>query len=167
LLFTEFRSGLTSLPDLDRVLLVIGSAVIAGCFFAGQSIGYRGVFLLFVLPGLLGIARSPVRELRAVGLGAAVVIVLLMWGECFRLVLEGAGAGGAEVLFWLLRELCWWWTVSVMLAVLADFLREAPILRAVSLPLGRSTVRVGWPKPGEPGSAPRSGPRRRRGSPYC
>jgi len=143
LLFTEFRTGLTSLPDLDRVLLVIGSAVIAGCFFAGQSIGYRGVFLLFVLPGLLGIARSPVRKLRALGLGTAVVVVLLMWSECLRLALEGAGTGGAAVLLWLLRELCWWWTVSVMLAVLADFLQEAPILRAMLSPFGRSTVRLG------------------------
>jgi hypothetical protein len=143
LLFTEFHTGLASLPDLDRVLLVIGSAVIAGCFFAGQSIGYRGVFLLFVLAGLLGIARSPVRELRALGLGTAAVILLLMWGECLRLAFERAGAGGAEVLLWLLRELCWWWTVSVMLAVLADFLQEAPILRAMLSPFGRSTVRLG------------------------
>jgi hypothetical protein len=58
-------------------LLVIGCAVIVGCFFAGQSIGYRGVFLLMVIPGLLGIARPPAsRNMRALGTGASVVIVL-------------------------------------------------------------------------------------------
>jgi hypothetical protein len=58
--------------------MVIGSAVIAGCFFAGQSIGYSGIFLLLVIPGLLALSRSGVRELRALCLGSAIVIVLLM-----------------------------------------------------------------------------------------
>ena len=42
----ELPAALTSLPRLEQVFLVIGSAVISGCFFAGQSVGYRGVFLL-------------------------------------------------------------------------------------------------------------------------
>jgi hypothetical protein len=147
--FTGLRSVLTALPRLDRTLLVIGSAIVAGCFFAGQSIGYRGVFLLLVMPGLLGISRTSVRELRVLGLGASVVIVLLMWGECFRLALYGAleqpGAlegltGGVKILFWLCRELCWWWTVSLMLAVLADFLHDSPMLRSVSSLFGRATA---------------------------
>jgi hypothetical protein len=32
--------------------------------------------------------------------------------------------------FWLLRELSWWWSVSVMVALVADFLRQSPILAA-------------------------------------
>jgi hypothetical protein len=133
---------------LDRILLVIGSAVIAGCFFAGQSIGYRGVFLLLVLPGLLALSRTAHRKLRILGRGAAVVILLLMWGECFRLALYrfleqlGASAaitGSLQMEFWLLRELCWWWTISVMLAVVIDFLREAPIFRSISFLFDRST----------------------------
>lgn len=124
--FAELRAASASLPDLERVLLVIGSAVIVGCFFAGQSIGYRGVFLLLVMPGLLALSRPAGRELRTLCLGTAVVIVLLMWGECLRLALHG------ELGFWLLRELGWWWTVSVMLAVLADFLRDSLMLRSVS-----------------------------------
>jgi hypothetical protein len=150
--FTELRTALAALPRFDRTLLVIGSAIIVGCFFAGQSIGYRGVFLLFVVPGLLGIARNPVRTLRILGLGTSIVIVLLMWGECFRLalyrMLEQSGISEAiaseiKIQFWLLRELCWWWTVSVMLAVLADFLREVPISRSLSSLFSRSVVRLG------------------------
>lgn len=40
----ELRVTLASLTPLETIFLVIGSAVIAGCFFAGQSIGYRGVY---------------------------------------------------------------------------------------------------------------------------
>jgi hypothetical protein len=139
--FGELRGALASLTRLDRVFLVIGSAVIAGCFFGGQSIGYRGVFFLLVMPGLLAISRTSSADLRKLSLGTSVVIVLLMWGECFRLALyralEYPGvpnmlAGNLKVLFWFFRELGWWWTISVMLAVLADFLLDSPAMRWVS-----------------------------------
>jgi hypothetical protein len=132
--FPQLRAAIAKLPGLDRMLLVIGSAVIAGCFFAGQSTGYRGIFLLLVMPGLLALSRSGVRELRALCLGSAIVIVLLMWGECLRQAL-GGGFG-----FWLLRELGWWWSVSLMLALVADFLRESPVLQTASAWLGRQPV---------------------------
>jgi hypothetical protein len=45
----ELRRAFASLTRPERVFLVIGSAVIAGCFFAGQSIGYRGVYFLLVV----------------------------------------------------------------------------------------------------------------------
>ena len=115
--------------------MVIGSAVIAGCFFAGQSIGYSGIFLLLVIPGLLALSRSGVRELRALCLGSAIVIVLLMWGECLRHALDG-GFG-----FWLLRELGWWWSVRVILTLVADFLRGSPVLRGASAWSVRQPVR--------------------------
>ena len=67
--------------------------------------------------------------------GSAIIIVLLMWGECLRQALDG-GFG-----FWLLRELGWWWSVSVMLALVADFLRQSPVLQAASVWLGRQAAR--------------------------
>ena len=115
-------AAIAELSGLERTLMVIGSAVIAGCFFAGQSIGYRGVFLLLLLPGLLALSRSADSGLRMLCLGSAIVIVLLMWGECLRLALGGG------FWFWLLRELGWWWSVTVMLALVANFLRESPVL---------------------------------------
>jgi len=133
----ELPAALTSLPRLEQVFLVIGSAVITGCFFAGQSVGYRGVFLLLAMPGLLALSRSPVREVRAVSLGTCVVIVLLMWGECLRLALhQGLEQWGvpeplaseAKIQFWLVRELCWWWVVGVMLTILTNFLSQSPIV---------------------------------------
>jgi len=114
--------SLASLEGLEGTLLVIGSAVIAGCFFAGQSIGYRGVFLLLVIPGLLAISRGSDPNLRKLGIGTSIVVVLLMWGECLRFVLSGGLdywlgtgiiAGEGRFLFWLVRELGWWWTVAI------------------------------------------------------
>jgi hypothetical protein len=131
----ELRAAIAALPARERILSVIGSAVIAGCFFTGQSIGYRGIFLLFVLPGLLRLSRSARGELRILCLGTAILVVLLMWGEGVRLALDG-GFG-----FWLLRELGWWWAVSMMLALVADFLREAPILRGAALTTVLSRLR--------------------------
>ena len=42
----------------ERSFAVGGSLLVAGCFFAGPSVGYRGVLLALAMPGLLGIARS-------------------------------------------------------------------------------------------------------------
>jgi hypothetical protein len=53
-------------------------------------------------------------------------------GECIRYAI---GFG-----FWLLRELVW--SVSVMLALVADFLREWPVLQSASVWLGRQPVRA-------------------------
>jgi hypothetical protein len=80
-----------------------------------------------------------------------VVIVLLMWGECFRLALYNALeppgvteiiSGQLRVYFWLIRELGWWWTISVMLTVLVDFLWASPIMRWASSRFDHSVVGV-------------------------
>ncbi len=157
--FAELRAAIAKLPDGERVFMVIGSAVIAGCFFAGQSIGYRGIFLLLVMPGLLALSRSAMRELRVLCLGSAIVIVLLMWGEYLRQAL-GGGIG-----FWLVRELGWWWSVSVMLALVADFLGESPVLHAASAWLGRQPVHSLLPS--AQGQRRERGPRGGRGPRYC
>jgi hypothetical protein len=133
--FAQLRAAIAELPDGERFFMVTGSAVIAGCFFAGQSIGYRGIFLLLVMPGLLALSRSDIRRLRALCLGSATVIVLLMWGECLRQAFDG-GFG-----FWLLRELGWWWSVSVMLTLVVDFLWGSPVLQVASAWLSRQRVR--------------------------
>jgi hypothetical protein len=139
-------ASLASLEGLERTFLVIGSAVIAGCFFAGQSIGYRGVFLLMVIPGLLALSRESDPNLRKLGIGTGIVVVLLMWEECLRLALSGGLdhwlgtgiiSGEGKFLFWLVRELGWWWTVAVMLAILAAFLRDSPIIHWASSRLDR------------------------------
>jgi hypothetical protein len=58
-----------------------------------------------------------------------------MCRECIRYAIgNGFGVG-------LLRELGWRWSVSVMLALVPDFLRESPVLRGASAWFGRQPVR--------------------------
>jgi hypothetical protein len=135
----EFRDAFDRLDERRGISLVVGSAVIAGCFFAGQSIGYRGVYFLLVLPGFLaaaGSAADPV--VRRLLLCTGVVIVLLMWEECFRLALyhwlahadlSEAAIFKLKIAFFCARELAWWWVVSIVVAILADFLLRSEILR--------------------------------------
>jgi hypothetical protein len=66
--------------------------------------------------------------------GTTLVIVLLMWGERIRY----AVGGGFRL--WLSRELGRWWSVGVMLALVAELLRESPILNAASRLVGRQPV---------------------------
>jgi len=102
-----------------------------------------------VIPGLLAISRGSDPNLRKLGIGTSIVVVLLMWGECLRFVLSsgldywlGTGiiAGEVKLLFWLARELGWWWAISVMLAILCSFIREAPIVQAMVSDLHRWVV---------------------------
>ncbi|MBV9757310.1 MAG: hypothetical protein JO047_09670 [Alphaproteobacteria bacterium] len=133
------RQGLGA---LEGNLLVIGSALVVGCFFAGQNIVYRGVFLLFVLPGLLGIARNMSDAgLRRLLIGTGAAIVLLLWQEFFRLSLYALPArlGLSDratftvyALFWLSRELAWWWMIAVLVWVLLDFGTNSAVARTAT-----------------------------------
>jgi hypothetical protein len=121
LTLTALRPTFCRISGYGRIFLVVGSTLIVGCFFAGQSIGYRGIFLLFVLPGLLAIARvAPDSVVRSLGRATAIVLVLLMWEQSFW-----TGLG----IIWLVRELAWWWIVSVMVAFLLVFLADSETVR--------------------------------------
>ena len=80
----DFRIALARLPEPEKMFLVIGGAVIGGCFFTGSSVGYRGIHLLFALPGLLAMARmendTSVRQVAAQG---CVLVVALTWAGFF------------------------------------------------------------------------------------
>jgi hypothetical protein len=123
----------------DRNLLVLGSAVMCGCFFLGQNIWYRAIFLLMVLPGLFAISRAAVSlRGRRWSIATSIAIVFLMWEEFFRfgmlraLHTAGVPAGpiaGFHFLFWFVREAVWWWVIAILLAVLAEFLRRSVVVR--------------------------------------
>jgi hypothetical protein len=72
---------------------------------------------------------------RKLSLGTSAVIIAPMWGECFRLALYRAleyrhtrnPCRPVEFLFLVFRELAWWWTITIMLTVLVDFLQASPV----------------------------------------
>jgi Glycosyltransferase family 87 len=120
----------------------IGGLLLTGCFFAAQNIDYRGVFFLFVLPGLLqlrGAALSmPARQLLSRLIAA---VVFLMWEEFFRSALPM----GSHVfmLFWVLRELLWWWLIAGLAAIAGCHLARLPLLRDSLGWLGRTWPAIG------------------------
>jgi hypothetical protein len=78
------------MPGRDAMFLVTGAALIAGCFFAGQSVDYRGIHLIFVVPGLAmrraAVTRAPLIQVLK-------TIIFLMWADLFRRALHREFAG--------------------------------------------------------------------------
>jgi hypothetical protein len=140
-------AGALPSPDLlspaRTTFLILGAAIIVGCFFAGQSIDYRGIFFLLILPGLLTLSRQvdAGHILRRLPL----MIIFLMWGEMFFEVLRNItfadpiAMRGLEILrvvFWFVRELIWWRVITALAGILLGFVatsemaqRTASLLR--------------------------------------
>ena len=123
-------SDQSALPEQHQTFLIIGSLLMVGCFFIGQSVFYRTIMFLFALPGLLVMARHS-RLIRVV-IGA---ILLLMWkgssgisGTC-----GGVDAGNrvidAPPPLWMVRELLSWFVISVLFAILVEFAAKSPAFK--------------------------------------
>ncbi len=131
----------------EATYLVIGSAVLAGCFFAGPNVDYRGIYFLFVLPGMIELARrhASLRPVMAVTIAG---ILFTMWSAWLRKIIStvfhwhvGEGAEPfpkSLVLFWIGRETVWWWVVSVLVSLVLVFLLRSPLMRDV-FPAARRT----------------------------
>ena len=117
------RQTLAALPPADEVTLVIGSVLVAGCFFTGQSVGYRGIDLIFAVAGLLAMhRRAPSRQCRHLLLSVTAAAALLMWEGLVRMWI---GKQPGLLVFWLLRELLWWYLAAFLLAVVAIFTAQS------------------------------------------
>jgi len=112
------------LPQREATFLVVGAALLVGCFFAGQNIAYRGVFLLLILPALMKLGRSTAGWLGRIFGATAGIAVCLMWGELFRIAILVAVPRAAFV-YWLSRELAWWWLIAVLAGLALCFVRES------------------------------------------
>lgn len=151
------------LPVAQRALsaretdfLVVGAALICGCFFAGQSVIYRGIFLLLALPGLNALSHTmPTPGGRRLFAATGALIVFVLWTPFLDACLFAAGLTvkieyqgspydwfpnmPAGYLLWLASELAWWWIVAVLLAVLGSFMLAtdmgAAAARALRLPV--------------------------------
>jgi hypothetical protein len=133
------RVGLLGPSDTDWTvwemrLLAIASILLPACFFAGQNISYRGIFILLALPGLVQLRRSlddpAIRRWMAQMIA---VCLLIMWAEFFRrLYNTAAGLPSPDftnsplavtlwVMIWIGRELVWWWLIAGFMALAAWF----------------------------------------------
>jgi hypothetical protein len=125
----NFRVALARLPEPEKMFLVIGAALIAGCFFILSSNGYRAIHLLFTLPGLLAMAHMAVdMRVRKVAVQAYVLVIALTWADffnwegLFRQTLAswiGDDASTAVVRFLrLLSQIAWWQVATLFIAIL-------------------------------------------------
>jgi hypothetical protein len=134
------RAGLAALSQQERGFLVAGAAVVVGCFFAGQSIGYRGVYLLLVLPGLLSMAQAlPEQLARATMALTCWSIVFVMWVITIQVALFLAGLNPivpssgslAGMAHWLVNQLAWWLITTVLVSVLLAFVMDSAVWSAL------------------------------------
>jgi hypothetical protein len=133
LLAPRYTAALRGLDARRGLFFMAGAMVIVFCFFAAQNLDYRGVFLLFTLPGLWAMAGAASGSLRR---GLAVLlgfIMVLLWEGFFRnfaaslgmLLLGPERAVYPEIAFWLVRECLWWWVAVQLAAFIVCFLRTA------------------------------------------
>jgi hypothetical protein len=124
----------------ETQFLVIGGLLVAACFFAGQNVNYRGIFLLPVVAGLVCLHRSVKDpEVRRFCGQMIAAVLFIMWEEFFRRALHavispvpGEGLSSrAEVFFWVGRELVWWWLVVGLAALVLSYLRQSPFAAIV------------------------------------
>ena len=144
-----------SFDQLDptrRDLLVVGSAVVVGCFLAGQSVIYRGIFLLLAAPSIVDMTRGS-QPMRLVAQAIQAMIVFVLWmpfGESLIFLLtdipplryqgdvyQSAPTPGLQYALWLGGELAWWSIETVLLAVLIAFLLRSETARLLLGSRGR------------------------------
>lgn len=119
-----------ALPEQHQTFLIIGSLLMVGCFFIGQSVFYRTIMFLFALPGLLVMARHS--TLIRVVIGA---ILLLMWEGFFRHIwhMWSVDAGNrvidAPPPLWMAREMLSWFVISALFAILVEFAAKSPAFK--------------------------------------
>jgi hypothetical protein len=111
--------------------MLLGCALLLGCFFTAENVPYRAIYFLFVLPMLPQLWReaASVAARRRLKLLTG-AILFLMWSPFFRLALEqnvarfdlGTSYSTAYV---FLRETVWWWVASMLLALVFDLLIAA------------------------------------------
>ncbi|MDE1930225.1 MAG: hypothetical protein KGI43_01570 [Alphaproteobacteria bacterium] len=135
--WNALRSAVAGLASFEAALLLFGAVVFVGCFVTGQSVGYRGIHLLLVLPGLLALWRGAADTcVKHFARSATFLVLFLMWqgaltwNDSFLTALQawfGASAGaGLWAGLWLIRELGWWALAAALGGIFLGFAREAP-----------------------------------------
>lgn len=132
LVLLEAGRGVRWTPEMN--FAVIGSLLVVGCFFAAQNVNYRGAYLLFVLPGLLqwrdDAPNAAIRRFLSCMVGA---VLFAMWNEFFRRGLLAAfdaqPSDRIAMLFWVVRELVWWWLICGLAAVAFCYFAQLQLVR--------------------------------------
>lgn len=133
--FRDDSRRVADLPPAHLAFLVAGGALMVGCFFAVQNAGPRAIFLLMALPGLFAMASAA--EGRSARRPMALIcgVVFLLW-EGFFYGIEKAISPHVppmvplHFLYWIARELVWWWVMARLAGLVVAFLWNSPALAA-------------------------------------
>jgi hypothetical protein len=138
----DLRAGLAAISDRTHRFLLIGGILVVGCFFAGQNINYRSIFLLLLLPGTLALTGiTPSRSLRGILTLTTASILCVLWELSIRLAVADIFGGSYLLLtdslpvytVWVVKELAWWWLVTVLIAILIRFAADSRAWREIRL----------------------------------
>jgi hypothetical protein len=132
------RDALARLTDTERMMLLAGGVLMLSCFFTAQNIGYRALHLVLTLPGLTALSRAGAGRLWTLTAGTALA---LLWAQGWRNWFFSQELGRPVFINgWLIREALWWWTITMLIALVLGLLLRSEIgLRVV----GRARVRPG------------------------
>jgi hypothetical protein len=110
----------------EMVMLMCGSLIMVGCFLLQTNNSYRAIFLMFAMPGVSFLGRR-MTSLAALCRWTQIATLVLLWAEVIRVV-AGRWAPAVWGMF-ILREMVWWYVVTVLAAVILCFVRQSPALR--------------------------------------
>lgn len=130
---------------LNLHYLLAGSIVLIGCFFIHTNITYRTVFLLLLLPGFFDLRRTA--SLRRMFGAAIAAAIFCLWSEFFRqwgdyaidavqdlIAPERPDTplwNAPSMVFFVGRELVWWWLIAVMGAIVGVFALDSPAVQGL------------------------------------
>jgi len=126
----DFEKAIAGLGKRETSSLLTGALLLTTCFFAGNSIGYRGIYLLFALPSLIIMREITPRggynwRWRLAPFLALIVmwspIFLRLAGEYYSDMPDEGVEKYAALAVWLMREVFWWWLITIFLAVILRF----------------------------------------------
>lgn len=130
------QKEIVRLAPFESALLLFGAAVICGCFFTGQSVGYRGIFLLLTVPGLLALhRRSSTRSVRRLAAQATMLVLFVLWQgvltwnanvlDALRPWIGTTLASAVWTALWSARELAWWLLAGILSAIVLCFIVDS------------------------------------------
>jgi hypothetical protein len=111
-------TALDRLTELERTTLLAGALLILACFFTAQNIGYRAAHVVLTVPALTALWHLRAGRAWTVTMCAALA---LLWAQGWRNWIPIVGRP-AMLAGWFVREALWWWTITVLIAVVTSLI---------------------------------------------
>jgi hypothetical protein len=122
-------AGLARISEAERTTLLAGGLLMVSCYFTANNIGYRAVHLILTLPALTALWRLRAWRLAPLTIGTTLAV---LWAQGWRnWIAELVDGRAAVVGLWAFREALWWWTITMMIALVAALLARSDVGRQV------------------------------------